>query len=84
MWLIFGQLPIKAGWWDAPPALWDFNRSNNHCQSPQLGSQISGPTATEHKYDKTKIENWLPTGPSRPVTNGHDHYTIFNCYWEKS
>ena len=28
MWLIVGQLPIKAGWWDAPLALWDFSWSN--------------------------------------------------------
>ena len=40
MWLIVGHLPLKAGWWDAPHALRDFNRSNNHCQSPQLGSQM--------------------------------------------
>ena len=31
MWLIVGQMPIKAGWWDASLALWDFSRSNKHC-----------------------------------------------------
>ena len=30
MWLIVRQLPIKAGWWDAPLALRDFSRSNKH------------------------------------------------------
>ena len=24
------QLPIKAEWWDAPLAFWDFSRSNKH------------------------------------------------------
>ena len=37
------------------------------------------PIATEHKYDKTRIENWPPTGielrSSRLVTNDHNHYT---------
>ena len=28
MWLSIGQLPIKAGWWDAPLPLRDFSRSN--------------------------------------------------------
>ena len=28
MWLIVGQTPIKAGWWDASLALWDFSRIN--------------------------------------------------------
>ena len=28
MWLIVGQIPIKAGWWDASLALWDFSQSN--------------------------------------------------------
>ena len=81
--LIFGQLPTKAGWWDAPPALLDFHQSNKHCQSPQLGSQISCPwtaTATEHKYDKTRIENWPPRrikrGSPRLITNGYSHYYL--------
>ena len=30
LWLIVRQLPIKAGWWDAPIALRDFSRSNKH------------------------------------------------------
>ena len=28
LWLIVGQLPIKAGWWNAPLALWNFSWSN--------------------------------------------------------
>ena len=28
VWLIVGQLPIKAEWWDAPLALQEFSRSN--------------------------------------------------------
>ena len=36
------------------------------------------PPATEHKYDKTRIENWLPKGieleSSRLATNGHNNY----------
>ena len=28
MWLIVQQLPIKAGWWDAPLTLRDFSQSN--------------------------------------------------------
>ena len=31
MWLIAGQMPIKAGWRDAFLAFWDFSRSNKHC-----------------------------------------------------
>ena len=46
--------------------------------------KFHAPTATEHKYDKTKIEHWPPTGIelglSRLVTNGHNQYTIFSCY----
>ena len=30
MWLIVGQMPIKAGWRDAFLALWYFSRSNKH------------------------------------------------------
>ena len=30
VWLIVGQLHIKAGWWDAPLALQDFSWSNEH------------------------------------------------------
>ena len=30
VWLIVGQLPIKAGWWNAPLALRDFSRRNKH------------------------------------------------------
>ena len=30
VWLIVGQLPIKAGWWNAPLTLRDFSRSNKH------------------------------------------------------
>ena len=30
MWLIVGQMPIKAGCWDAFLALWDFSQSNKH------------------------------------------------------
>ena len=41
MWLIVGQLPIKTGWWDPPHELRNFNRSNKHCQSSQLGSEMS-------------------------------------------
>ena len=55
------------------------NPSNNHCQSPQLGSQISSPSAIEHKYDKRWIKNWPSPGielsSSRLITNGHNHYT---------
>ena len=42
-------------------------------------NKFHAPTAPEHKYDKTRIENWLPTGTdlksSRLVTNSHNHYT---------
>ena len=31
MWIIVGQVPIKAGWWDASLALLIFRRSNKHC-----------------------------------------------------
>ena len=62
MWLIVGQLPIKAGWWDASPALRDFNQSNKLCQSPQLGSQISWPHCYWTKIWKARIENWPPFG----------------------
>ena len=31
MWLIVGQMPIKAGWWDSSLALWDSRQSNKHC-----------------------------------------------------
>ena len=31
IWLIVGQIPIKAGWWDASLKLWDFSQSNKHC-----------------------------------------------------
>ena len=31
MWLIVGQMPIKAGWWDSSLAIWDFSRSNKYC-----------------------------------------------------
>ena len=31
MWLIVGQMPIKAGWRHGSLALWDFSRSNKHC-----------------------------------------------------
>ena len=31
MWLIVGQMPIKAGWWDSSLAIWDFSQSNKHC-----------------------------------------------------
>ena len=30
VWVIVGQLLIKAGWWDVPLALRDFSRSNKH------------------------------------------------------
>ena len=30
VWLIVGQLPIKAAWWDAPFMPQDFSRSNTH------------------------------------------------------
>ena len=30
VWLIVGQLPIKAGWWNASLALRDFSQSNKH------------------------------------------------------
>ena len=30
VWLIVGQLPIKAGWWNALLTLRDFSRSNKH------------------------------------------------------
>ena len=33
MWLIIGQMPIKAGWWDTSLALWDFSQNNEHCFS---------------------------------------------------
>ena len=40
--------------------------------------KFHAPTATEHKYDKTTIENWPPTGmelrSSRMVINGCNHY----------
>ena len=79
-----GQLPMKGGWWDAPPALWDYNRSNKHCQSPQQDQKFHAPTTTEHKYDKTRNENWpltgIELGSSRLVINGDNHYTIFSCY----
>ena len=30
VWLIVGQVPMKAGWWDAPLALWDLAVINLH------------------------------------------------------
>ena len=33
VWLIVGQLPIKAEWWSAPLELRDFSRSNKHKDS---------------------------------------------------
>ena len=29
VWLIVGRLSIKAGWWNDPLALWDFNQAIN-------------------------------------------------------
>ena len=41
-------------------------------------TNVMPPPATEHKYDKTRIENWLPKGieleSSRLATNGHNNY----------
>ena len=41
------------------------------------------PTDSEHKFNKTKIENWLPIvfnlRSSRLGTCSHNHYTMFNC-----
>ena len=56
-----------------PRAHWDFNRSNKHCSQESATRTTNASTATEHKFDKTRIENWLPTGSvlgsSRLVTN---------------
>ena len=31
MWLMFRQMPMKAGWWGASVALWYFSYSSKHC-----------------------------------------------------
>ena len=31
MWLIIGELDMKAGWRDASLALWGFSQSNKNC-----------------------------------------------------
>ena len=36
--LIVPQLPIKAGWWDAPLALWTFSLSNKHDHAQALSA----------------------------------------------
>ena len=41
VWLIVGQLPIKAGWWNASLALRDFSRSNKHEDSHRIPTLIS-------------------------------------------
>ena len=40
MWLIVGQLPIKAAWRDAPFALWDFSQSNKYVRNFNLNWQF--------------------------------------------
>ena len=40
MWLIVGQLPIKAGWWDDPLPLLDFSRSNKQWKSEPIMIKI--------------------------------------------
>ena len=40
MWLIVGQLPIKAGWWDDPLPLLDFSRSNKQWKSEPIMMKI--------------------------------------------
>ena len=40
VWLIVGQLPIKAGWWNASLALRDFSRSNKHEDSHRIPTLI--------------------------------------------
>ena len=61
VWLIVGQLPIKAGWWDAPPALRDFNRRNKRRQSSQVGSEISGSHCYYHPREQSwGLPDWLP------------------------
>ena len=36
VWLLVGQLPIKAGWWDAPLAIREFIRRNMHDHSTKI------------------------------------------------
>ena len=63
MWLIVGQLPIKAGWRDATFALWNFSRSNKYLRNFSLNWQLGlfGP-------------NLFPKGISSQKQNGELHH----------
>ena len=72
-----------------PPHSGILNEAISTARVSNYDQKFHAPTATEHKYDKTRIENRLLTGTelgsSRLVTNGHkltnchNHYTIFSC-----
>ena len=51
-------------------------------------SKFCAPTNSEHKFNKTKIGNWLimgfNLGPSWLGTHSHNHYTMFNHQWGES
>ena len=70
MWLIARQLPMKAGWWDAPLALRYFSRSNKQVQKLKTIYQIKKSTPNiiffttnwkqnygKHKKCYTKLKN---------------------------
>ena len=57
----------------------------------ESSTRISGyfaPTDSEHKFNKTENENWLPLGynlgSSWLGTRSHNHYTMFTHWWGDS
>ena len=66
MWLIVGQLPMKAWWRDAPFALWNFSRNNKYLQNFSLNWQfwLFGPVLPQTDIASQKRKS------------DHQHWTI--------
>ena len=63
-WLIVGQWPIKAGWWNAPLVLRDFSRSNKHEDSHEESPWFSAfPTFPEFPHPFSAFPPWFPAFP---------------------
>ena len=50
-------------------------------------SKFYDPTESEHKFHKTRIENWLSIGfelgSPWPETCNHNNYTMFNLQYDE-
>ena len=61
VWLMVGQLLIKAGWWETPLTLWDFSRSNKKKTSPPPPPPPSLPLPPLSPHQIKYRSSWVST-----------------------